>query len=900
MNDAEVDGVELLGHHRGYIWVFYYAQGKQRTHFALIHADGTPLAKSIADEIVATEKNLGASLASLIYLAPAVSIHDRHDSSAMAVYQKWLAEECGYIQLDGIPADSELSATRLRLERLFVPLRASLLTEESDDDATSEDEGDEDEEDERDGEDALPIGRLLSGTPRLAVLAMPGGGKSTFLKRLAIAYALPERRGEIPDELPDREWLPLILRCRELRDRAHRPILDLLDEIPRYAGMGSGDSGVFQGITHAALRSGTSLLLVDGLDEISDEGARRSFANNLRTFLAMFPQTALVVTSREAGFRLVAGVIASVCDQARLAPLDEEDVVELCEKWHVEVLGDSEKVRGDARGLGKSIWNNHGIRTLCENPLLLTTLLVVKRCVGELPRSRTNLYREAVRVLVRTWNVEGYAPLDEDETLAQLSFIACAMMEQGKHQIVHKDLLALLRRARRELEAELQFVEISPQEFVRRIEYRSSLLLQTGFERVDGELQAVFEFRHLTFQEYLAARGYVEEQHPGRDSGATLAGILESHFYDERWREVIPLAAVLAGRKADDLLKRLVSVYRAARSSDLLGEWPNEIGLWRLLLQCVCDEVQVTPSTIRAGLRELGRGRGDTGGGEWAILVLRGKFGTLFQEEVESAFLAGDVGFEDFVSPMERIARYLRFGESDPVASTEVSAALLLALSGTERIERVRAALCAMELAYKQRWKVDAGAPCDWFQPLTAGLGAMLTYEDVPSALAAAWALAWIGANQLMDAPPKAEWIVKLAGLWSQSRTPESARFFCWAIYSQELLSRDAIDVALWGDLDSLIRRAVELKGPGFNEAPQRHAALVLAWYRRSPWSDEELVSVAAKCLGRKDREIPRSLRSVLVDLGPAGRELVSRFEKKREGVVFRRATRPREKRLRG
>src|SRR5262249_20885814 len=84
-----------------------------------------------------------------------------------------------------------------------------------------------------------------------------------------------------------------------------------------------------------------------------------------------------------------------------------------------------------------------------------------------------------------------------------------------------------------ELEAELQFARFSPEQFIERIEYRSSLLMQTGHERIDGVLQPVYEFRHLTFQEYLAARGYVEEQYPGRDSGQSLAAVAQKSPCEE-------------------------------------------------------------------------------------------------------------------------------------------------------------------------------------------------------------------------------------------------------------------------------------------------------------------------------------------------------------------------------
>ena len=59
---------------------------------------------------------------------------------------------------------------------------------------------------------------------------------------------------------------------------------------------------------------------------------------------------------------------------------------------------------------------------------------------------------------------------------------------------------------------------------------------------------------------YLAARGLVEEQYPGRNEGKSLTELLETHFEDERWLEVIPLAAVLAGRKAELLIKRLTTL----------------------------------------------------------------------------------------------------------------------------------------------------------------------------------------------------------------------------------------------------------------------------------------------------------------------------------------------------
>lgn len=264
--------------------------------------------------------------------------------------------------------------------------------------------------------------------------------------------------------------------------------------------------------------------------------------------------------------------------------------------------------------------------------------MVVKRWIGELPRVRAALYREAIRVLVRTWNVEGYEPLDEEETLAQLSYVACAMFEQGKQQIGQKELLELLQSAHVELEAELQFARESPTKLIERIEYRSSLLMQSGHKDLDGGLEPVYEFRHLTFQEYLAARGYVEEQYPGRKTGRALSELLEPHFQETDWREVISLAAVLAGRKSERIIELLIKACERLKPLDNLSLAES---LSRLLFQCLLDEVQVTPSTLRAAFLQLIVFHERLAAyGFWSLdALLKGKFGVLFDDLILQEYL---------------------------------------------------------------------------------------------------------------------------------------------------------------------------------------------------------------------------------------------------------------------
>ena len=422
-------------------------------------------------------------------------------AAALTAYAKYLTDECGVIMLDGLPADGEIGVRRLRLENLFVPLHLTLAKNRE------------------------SVGKVFAEHPRLAILASPGGGKSTLLKRLAVAYVDRTRRAATDDNLPDRDWFPIFVRCRELRHLARGSFADILDALSKREGI-RPHAGAFLAHADQSLLTGKALLLIDGLDEISDPGDRAAFVSTLRSALEAYPGTGLVVTSREAGFRHVSMHLAPICTQTTLSPFDANDIRRLCVAWHSEVAGDTEKVKADAAALAESIVESDRIRALATNPLLLTTLLLVRRWVGTLPTRRAVLYGKAVEVLLMTWNTEGHEPIPQEEALPQLCFVASAMMLAGVQKVSRPRLRELLVEARSALPTELGYVRESPDAFIERIEYRSSLLMMSGHDVENGQLSEFFEFRHLTFQEFLTARAMVEGWHPGRSEKDTLTTVL--------------------------------------------------------------------------------------------------------------------------------------------------------------------------------------------------------------------------------------------------------------------------------------------------------------------------------------------------------------------------------------
>lgn len=938
INVGTLESIELVAYEKGYAKVVYYAHQGQRTHFALIHADGTALAKVPAQEVIDADQAVGGALHRLIYLAPPLVVADlwAAQDAALAVYRQWLSTECGYVELDGLPANSEISSSKLKLERLFIPLKALAAEQEGEDGGAStrayrfsEYHIFETEEEnvgwvpkaaeQRYSKTPIPISELLAPQARLAFLSPPGGGKSTLLKRLASEYGLVSQSVKFADKMPKHNWFPLLMRCRDLLDQAREPFIALLEKLPKRLNMLPEPAAAFTAYIHEALQLGQVLLLIDGLDEITQEGSRKAFTKNLLSFLAMFPQVTVVLTSREAGFRLVADAVANTCQTYKLAPFDEEDVRRLSVQWHAEVINASVEIEQKALKLAKNIWDNKHIRGLAENPLLLTTLLVVnRRRGGELPKNRVTLYGKAVEVLIQTWNAEAFDPLDERETLMQLSYVACYMMEKGTQQIGERELIKALGQAR-EVVAELRFTQDSPAKFIKQVEYRSSLLMQVGTELLDGEEQAVFEFRHLTFQEYLAAKGYVEGYHPRNKSKISLADLLAPNFGQANWREVIPLAAVLARRDGEETVARLVD---ECTHLDL-GEVKRGLKLMTpidILRRCVLDEVTISSDDLlHNALRQLGRLVPGTLAANFTQEINDSKLKDLYQQVLEEAYLAKTPSWLDYMSSFSALSA-LHMRQACASDKKVFGEKLIGLLSQQEQLPRLRgmAALAEIGGYLGVSWSIlnmVAWPPHeDDNNVLTLKtaeaaqvyelLDCQLKEKDEHTQFAAVWALAWVNGLVPVGVLPKASTIaalfvilnkreVRIEGSHFESDNDYMLRRWAFlALQNLPLLGRDALlseDTGLspeWSNNQSFTTYFLHQHGI--------ELGIFAAWYRIISLPDEEIVQridnfydISPSALLGDDHYI-RQASHMLGDLGETGRQLLLEREKKGKAGVMR------------
>jgi hypothetical protein len=833
LDSLVLDNTELLAHERGWIWVIYYTQSKLRTHFALIHADGTPLTGPLTDEVIAADRDCGGQLHSLSCLNPHLPHGADTDSGvadALKAYAQYLANECGFIQLDGLPADSDVGSRRLRLENLFIPLHLDINTQ-----------------DEKKRQERQSVGAALSSHPRLALLASPGGGKSTLLKRLAVAYTDPDRQRQITDDLPQRDWLPLFIRCRELRDLTRGSFGQLIDAISDREHVRQ-HAAAFRAHVDRALFAGRVLLLVDGLDEISNPGDRAAFVCTLRTTLQAYPGTAIVVTSREAGFRHVAAHISPLCAQATLSPFDTDDIRRLTVAWHREVIGESEKVRIEAEQFAAMIVRNDRIRRLAVNPLLLITLLLVKRWVGSLPIRRAILYDKAVEVLLMTWNIEGHEPIPEEEALPQLCYVAFSMTLNGLQKISQPRLAALLQGARNALPAELGYVKDTVDQFIRRIEERSSLLMMTGYDVEDGRLVEFFEFRHLTFQEFLTARAVVEGWHPDRNKLDTVVKVLEPRFRKEEWREIIPLAAVLGGKSAEPVLEQLRDVLRGIQRAET-----DRLPVIALL-NCLADEATARPDTVRTALRELVRFGSALHREPSTPVLARGRYGADFRVESGKAFM---ISVTD-LNPGDALvaAVWWQTVVTEDLAGYEQAAKQFVEmLNSPHELTRCEGALGFGMLCSKVqgRNRQSELAACKEYLRVAGPTVRRMAFDGTNAECCSAlYALEMLGSNRIWTLP-SLEIIESLFRLWRKSPVVTIRELAVRALAVQPLASRDgpqSLSIPS-AELQSLFQMYQQL-----NKWAERPAVLVIAWYVRG-FNDVELAKRARECSSAEPKYRP-------------------------------------------
>jgi hypothetical protein len=539
--------------------------------------------------------------------------------------------------------------------------------------------------------------------------------------------------------------------------------------------------------------------------------------------------------------------------------------------WHKEVVGDSAEVRLEAEKLSKIICSSDRVRQLAKNPLLLTTLLLVNRWVGQIPTRRSVLYGKAIEMLLMTWNVEGYDPIDQEEAIPQLAFVAFTMMNDGVQSISSKRLKEILILARKQMPEVLGYARLSVSEFIQRVEFRSSLLILSGHEIEQGTLCPMYEFRHLTFQEYLAAKAVVEGYYPDRKDDDTLLTVLKPHLADEHWKEVVPIAAVMAGRKVQPLIRHLIDLCKKSPSSR--HDYSETFSVM-LLSQCILDEIQIAPDLLEEGL-------------EWIARRTEGNV-------VKDAYIISNTDLVELGSALADITlEQINWTRSQDL-TPQIVEKLIILLDDENAIQKAAGTLAVMDIAFYHTTPFATRELTADVQKHLKALGDQLVpilYSDESHLhFAACWAFVWLGRTGAWSLEHEPDVLSRLLKIWGESQSPDIQRMAAWTISSLPIIDRESkpLPEPDTGMID-FIKKQFSLEKDEHGVHEKKKAALVTGFYWKTPWTDKELIQLASSIYGEgfDDHSTLDSLLKALGEPGKAQLEALKQKQDEREMVAI-------------
>ncbi|MBB5720194.1 energy-coupling factor transporter ATP-binding protein EcfA2 [Stakelama sediminis] len=421
-----------------------------------------------------------------------------------------------------------------------------------------------------------------SGGDRLAVVGDAGSGKSTLLRVIALDLLhgqakfpeLAERWGGlIPLYIPFARWAAETARAggaiglKEIIRLTLQPLLtaclvDLLDR---------------------AIDERRVLLLVDGLDEWSEEQAARATLSMLVT-TAEGHTIPAIVSGRPRGLDQI-GTLPASWKRSAIAPLSRAQQAEIAARWFERYTDDAP--RDDTVSAGRlrtqrfmaELAREPSLATFATVPLLLVGLITLALRGQILPRTRPTIFDQLIRVLLEVHPVSRATSAgdtqsrfrfaqDADQRRNAIARLAFAIRHDGSGAALP------LQRARDLLRAHLRDpagYAMSEQEATAAANEILAVNAETQGLIIEKSPSEV-GFVHASFEEFLCA------EHIGGWPFPLIEEFARNHAGDSRWRNV--LVNLVAGIQRRDELDRLITIIEepcidelaAFARTSLLGE----------------------------------------------------------------------------------------------------------------------------------------------------------------------------------------------------------------------------------------------------------------------------------------------------------------------------------------
>jgi HEAT repeats/NACHT domain len=419
---------------------------------------------------------------------------------------------------------------------------------------------------------------------KAVVLGAPGSGKTVLLNYFALmlcntAQSDPSQIGfKVEDD-----YLPMVVK---IRDWISQPKMGLLEYFKEYAEKNLFTKELPRGFFEHWLDRGKALILLDGLDEVVDEAHRSKIVEQIESFLSLYQDSLVIITSRPAGYRNDF-LKSEEFHHYTLEPFNDRQVATFVDHWYDSRLNkDLAQAKQQKANLQKVFVGNERIRLLSKNPLLLTIITLIHCYQADFPKQRHKLYEKAVETLVIHWDSGKWGGdrkvklfedtlrfLKFDDLLYVLKKLAYWIHTQGSTDereggtlIDKEELLGQLRKEIQTLKkCEAHEAKNEATRFIEFIQQRTGLLSEQGRDR--------YAFVHKTFQEYLTAEAIFDRSEV-EDNTTIILDAFRDHLHDQHWREVLLLlVSKLKGMKAEKAIRKVLnagSEYEQWLHQDLL------------------------------------------------------------------------------------------------------------------------------------------------------------------------------------------------------------------------------------------------------------------------------------------------------------------------------------------